>query len=90
MYVCNYLYYVFLLFVFICKLAAIHSLDRDGSILINNLSSPSPLQFKAASSHKGSNDFDQLINCQDLSGEHMGAIWTMRFSHCGRLLVRTW
>ncbi|XP_030837707.1 WD repeat-containing protein 44 [Strongylocentrotus purpuratus] len=44
-------------------------------------------KFKAASSHKGSYDFDQLVNCQDLSGEHTGAIWTMRFSHCGRLLA---
>ncbi|XP_071494614.1 WD repeat-containing protein 44-like [Diadema antillarum] len=44
-------------------------------------------KFKAASSHKGSYDFDQLISAQDLCGEHTGAIWTMRFSHCGRLLA---
>ncbi|XP_066515066.1 WD repeat-containing protein 44 [Hoplias malabaricus] len=46
-----------------------------------------PVKFKAAHSFKGPFDFDQVRVVQDLSGEHMGAVWTMKFSHCGRLLA---
>ncbi|XP_068455890.1 WD repeat-containing protein 44 [Clinocottus analis] len=44
-------------------------------------------KFKAAHSFKGPFDFDQIKVVQDLSGEHVGAVWTMKFSHCGRLLA---
>ncbi|KAL2094229.1 hypothetical protein ACEWY4_008948 [Coilia grayii] len=46
-----------------------------------------PVKFKAAHSFKGPFDFHQVKLVQDLSGEHMGAVWTMKFSHCGRLLA---
>uniref|UniRef100_A0A8C5JY03 WD repeat-containing protein 44 n=1 Tax=Jaculus jaculus TaxID=51337 RepID=A0A8C5JY03_JACJA len=46
-----------------------------------------PEKFKAAHGFKGPYDFDQIKVVQDLSGEHMGAVWTMKFSHCGRLLA---
>ncbi|XP_034034441.1 WD repeat-containing protein 44 isoform X2 [Thalassophryne amazonica] len=46
-----------------------------------------PAKFKAAHSFKGPFDFDEIKVVQDLSGEHMGAVWTMKFSHCGRLLA---
>ncbi|KAJ8405218.1 hypothetical protein AAFF_G00322090 [Aldrovandia affinis] len=46
-----------------------------------------PVKFKAAHGFKGPFDFDQIRIVQDLSGEHMGAVWTMKFSHCGRLLA---
>ncbi|XP_032886751.1 WD repeat-containing protein 44 [Amblyraja radiata] len=46
-----------------------------------------PVKFKAAHSFKAPFDFDQIKMVQDLSGEHMGAVWTMKFSHCGRLLA---
>uniref|UniRef100_A0A3B5LMX3 WD repeat-containing protein 44 n=1 Tax=Xiphophorus couchianus TaxID=32473 RepID=A0A3B5LMX3_9TELE len=46
-----------------------------------------PAKFKAAHSFKGPSDFDQIKVVQDLSGEHTGAVWTMKFSHCGRLLA---
>ncbi|KAG5843470.1 WD repeat-containing protein 44-like [Anguilla anguilla] len=46
-----------------------------------------PLRFKAAHGFKGPFDFDQIKAVQDLSGEHTGAVWTMKFSHCGRLLA---
>uniref|UniRef100_A0A671RAB6 WD repeat-containing protein 44 n=1 Tax=Sinocyclocheilus anshuiensis TaxID=1608454 RepID=A0A671RAB6_9TELE len=46
-----------------------------------------PVKFKAAHSFKGPFDFDQIKVVQDLSGEHTGAVWTMKFSHCGRLLA---
>ncbi|CAM4720710.1 WD repeat-containing protein 44 isoform X2 [Lepidochelys kempii] len=46
-----------------------------------------PVKFKAAHGFKGPFDFEQIKVVQDLSGEHMGAVWTMKFSHCGRLLA---
>ncbi|KAM3827462.1 WD repeat-containing protein 44 [Vipera latastei] len=46
-----------------------------------------PVKFKAAHGFKGPYDFEQVKVVQDLSGEHMGAVWTMKFSHCGRLLA---
>ncbi|XP_027015341.2 WD repeat-containing protein 44 [Tachysurus fulvidraco] len=46
-----------------------------------------PVKFKAAHGFKGPFDFDNIRVVQDLSGEHMGAVWTMKFSHCGRLLA---
>ncbi|XP_075043335.1 WD repeat-containing protein 44 [Mixophyes fleayi] len=46
-----------------------------------------PVKFKAAHGFKGPYDFEQIKVVQDLSGEHTGAVWTMKFSHCGRLLA---
>ncbi|XP_023818678.1 WD repeat-containing protein 44 isoform X1 [Oryzias latipes] len=46
-----------------------------------------PAKFKAAHGFKGPFDFDHIKVVQDLSGEHTGAVWTMKFSHCGRLLA---
>ncbi|KAG8448331.1 hypothetical protein GDO86_015425 [Hymenochirus boettgeri] len=46
-----------------------------------------PVKFKAAHGFKGPYDFEQIKVVQDLSGEHVGAVWTMKFSHCGRLLA---
>ncbi|XP_018414500.1 PREDICTED: WD repeat-containing protein 44 [Nanorana parkeri] len=46
-----------------------------------------PVKFKAAHGFKGPYDFEHIKVVQDLSGEHMGAVWTMKFSHCGRLLA---
>ncbi|KFO60527.1 WD repeat-containing protein 44, partial [Corvus brachyrhynchos] len=46
-----------------------------------------PVKFKVAHGFKGPYDFEQIKVVQDLSGEHMGAVWTMKFSHCGRLLA---
>ncbi|XP_071838448.1 WD repeat-containing protein 44-like isoform X3 [Apostichopus japonicus] len=45
------------------------------------------VKFKASSSNKGPHDFDQLKFAQDMSGVHTGAVWTMKFSPCGRLLA---
>lgn len=44
-------------------------------------------KFKASGSHKGPYEFNNLKLVQDLSGEHTGAVWTMKFSYCGRLLA---
>lgn len=52
-----------------------------------NPNDPPYMKLKASSSHKGPYEFDQLQHIQDLSGEHMGPIWCMKFSTCGRLLA---
>ncbi|ESO92849.1 hypothetical protein LOTGIDRAFT_120142 [Lottia gigantea] len=44
-------------------------------------------KIKSSGNNKGPYDFAQLQMLQDMSGEHVGAIWTMKFSHCGRLLA---
>ncbi|XP_064615318.1 LOW QUALITY PROTEIN: WD repeat-containing protein 44-like [Liolophura sinensis] len=44
-------------------------------------------KFKACSHNKGPYDFQQFRILQDLGGEHTGAVWTMKFSPCGRLLA---
>ncbi|XP_033122161.1 WD repeat-containing protein 44-like [Anneissia japonica] len=44
------------------------------------------VKFRVSSSHKGPYDFDQLKLAQEL-GSDTGAIWTMKFSLCGRLLA---
>eukprot|EP00118_Oscarella_pearsei_P010552 m.65468 g.65468 ORF g.65468 m.65468 type:complete len:244 (+) comp35319_c0_seq15:764-1495(+) len=51
-------------------------------------SQPDTIRVKPSSHHKGPFSFQDLQMKQDLSGEHMGAVWTMKFSTCGRLLVR--
>ncbi|EEB13937.1 WD repeat domain-containing protein, putative [Pediculus humanus corporis] len=45
------------------------------------------IKLKASNSHKGPYDFDSLKHVQDLSGEHQGPVWCMKFSACGRLLA---
>ncbi|KAL0275096.1 UNVERIFIED_CONTAM: hypothetical protein PYX00_003062 [Menopon gallinae] len=45
------------------------------------------IKLKASNSHKGPYDFDSLQHVQDLSGEHHGPVWCMKFSSCGRLLA---
>lgn len=47
----------------------------------------SMIKVKASHSHKGPYDFDMLVPIQDLAGQSSGAVWTMKFSHCGRLLA---
>ena len=43
--------------------------------------------MKAASGHKGPYEFDTLQCVQEMHGEHLGPIWCMKFSPCGRLLA---
>nr|CAD7256714.1 unnamed protein product [Timema shepardi] len=45
------------------------------------------IKLKASGSHKGPYEFDSLQHVQDLSGEHAGPVWCMKFSSCGRLLA---
>ncbi|XP_017878096.1 WD repeat-containing protein 44 [Ceratina calcarata] len=45
------------------------------------------IKLKASNSHKGPYEFSCLQHVQDLSGEHAGPVWCMKFSACGRLLA---
>ncbi|EFX71967.1 hypothetical protein DAPPUDRAFT_201342 [Daphnia pulex] len=45
------------------------------------------VKMKASSSHKGPYEFDTLQCVQEMHGEHLGPIWCMKFSPCGRLLA---
>ncbi|GLH13600.1 Protein will die slowly [Gryllus bimaculatus] len=45
------------------------------------------IKLKVSGSHKGPYEFDSLQHVQDLSGEHTGPVWCMKFSSCGRLLA---
>ncbi len=45
------------------------------------------VKMKAASGHKGPYEFDTLQCVQQMHGEHLGPIWCMKFSPCGRLLA---
>ncbi|XKL69385.1 hypothetical protein PGB90_007154 [Kerria lacca] len=44
-------------------------------------------KFRASNSHKGPYEFQSLQQVQDLSGQHVGPVWCMKFSCCGRLLA---
>ncbi|XP_034949974.1 WD repeat-containing protein 44 isoform X2 [Chelonus insularis] len=48
---------------------------------------PQFIKLKASNSHKGPYEFSCLQHVQDLSGEHVGPVWCMKFSACGRLLA---
>jgi WD40 repeat protein len=45
------------------------------------------IKIKASKTNTGPYDFTKLQHVQDLSGEHQGAVWCMKFSSCGRLLA---
>ena len=64
------------------------SLYATQSVLVGLLTEmhtgPRP-QMKASSSHKGPYEFDQLLFVQDFKSEHIGPVWCMKFSACGRL-----
>ncbi|XP_043263772.1 WD repeat-containing protein 44 isoform X1 [Colletes gigas] len=45
------------------------------------------IKLKASNSHKGPYEFSWLQHVQDLRGEHVGPVWCMKFSACGRLLA---
>ncbi|KAK9505467.1 hypothetical protein O3M35_009520 [Rhynocoris fuscipes] len=45
------------------------------------------IKLKVSNSHKGPYEFDCVQHVQDLSGEHTGPVWCMKFSSCGRLLA---
>jgi len=44
-------------------------------------------QYKPSSHYKGPLEFEKVRIKQDLGGTHLGAVWVMEFSICGRLLA---
>ncbi|XP_026472188.1 WD repeat-containing protein 44-like [Ctenocephalides felis] len=66
-----------------------HSRHRDDVTDVDELSSPGEpsLKFKNSASHKGPYEFDSIQRVQELSGQHVGPVWCMKFSTCGRLLA---
>nr|CAB3267704.1 WD repeat-containing protein 44-like [Phallusia mammillata] len=58
------------------------STDEEISDSFVNLS----VKTKNSSSHKGPYHFTHLKMVQDIA-VHVGAVWSMKFSHCGRLLA---
>jgi len=46
----------------------------------------SELKYKVSSSNKGQHQFNKLKLVQDIN-VHVGAVWSMKFSHCGKLLA---
>ncbi|XP_064456199.1 WD repeat-containing protein 44-like [Ornithodoros turicata] len=49
-------------------------------------SSPT-VKVKTSSSHKSPPEFGGIRVVQEITGEHTGAVWTMKFSACGRLMA---
>ncbi|GFY47530.1 WD repeat-containing protein 44 [Trichonephila inaurata madagascariensis] len=45
------------------------------------------ISSKLKSAEKNGSEFENIKVIQEISGEHTGAIWTMKFSTCGRLLA---
>lgn len=45
------------------------------------------IKLKASNSHKGPYEFEKVQHIQELTDEHEGPIWCMKFSSCGRLLA---
>lgn len=69
--------------------AVSHSRHKDEMMDMADELSPGEtyIKLKVSSSHKGPYDFDSLQMVQDLSGDHQGPVWCMKFSTCGRLLA---
>lgn len=69
------------------RLHARHSEEMECS---DNETSPDAreaLKIKTSSSHKAPPDFDSIRVVQEIVGVHTGAVWTMKFSPCGRLMA---
>ncbi|XP_029708367.1 uncharacterized protein LOC109432365 isoform X1 [Aedes albopictus] len=65
-----------------------HARHKEDVADIEDVMNPEQnIKIKASSTNKGPYDFAKLQHVQDLSGEHTGAVWCMKFSSCGRLLA---
>ncbi|KAL5284527.1 WDR44 family protein [Megaselia abdita] len=60
---------------------------EDVADIVDVMNPEQNIKIKASNSNKGPYDFTKLDHVQDLSGEHEGAVWCMKFSCCGRLLA---
>lgn len=60
---------------------------EDVADIVDVVNPEQNIKIKASSTNKGPYEFTKLQHVQDLSGEHTGAVWCMKFSTCGRLLA---
>lgn len=60
---------------------------EDVADIVDVVNPEQNIKIKASSTNKGPYEFAKLQHMQDLSGEHTGAVWCMKFSSCGRLLA---
>ncbi|XP_031619589.1 WD repeat-containing protein 44 isoform X2 [Contarinia nasturtii] len=60
---------------------------EDVADIVDVVNPEQNIKIKASSTNKGPYEFAKLQHVQDLSGEHTGAVWCMKFSSCGRLLA---
>lgn len=60
---------------------------EDVADIVDVVNPEQNIKIKASSTNKGPYEFTKLQHVQDLSGEHTGAVWCMKFSSCGRLLA---
>uniref|UniRef100_U5EUK3 WD repeat-containing protein 44 n=1 Tax=Corethrella appendiculata TaxID=1370023 RepID=U5EUK3_9DIPT len=60
---------------------------EDVADIVDVVNPEQNIKIKASSTNKGPYEFAKLQHVQDLSGEHTGAVWCMKFSICGRLLA---
>ncbi|XP_075148282.1 uncharacterized protein LOC142222167 isoform X2 [Haematobia irritans] len=60
---------------------------EDVADIVDVMNPEQNIKIKASSTNKGPYEFTKLQHVQDLSGEHTGAVWCMKFSSCGRLLA---
>ncbi|XP_050437518.1 WD repeat-containing protein 44 [Adelges cooleyi] len=44
-------------------------------------------KLRSSNSHKGPYEFDSVQHVQEFCNEHVGPVWCMKFSMCGRLLA---
>ncbi|XP_022709249.1 WD repeat-containing protein 44-like isoform X2 [Varroa jacobsoni] len=64
-----------------------HSQEEPAEVDLMTLD-PQPDKVKVTTSSKNQkSDFDGIREVQALKGIHQGAVWTMKFSQCGRLLA---
>lgn len=69
------------------KLHSRHSEEMECSDTEASPDAREALKIKTSSSHKAPADFDSIRVVQEIVGEHTGAVWTMKFSPCGRLMA---
>lgn len=69
------------------KLVADQVLHSDESAVEQEIVFDGKMFKIKARSSKMPKDFDKLQLLQDMSGVHIGAVWIMKFSPCGRLLA---
>lgn len=60
---------------------------EDVADIVDVVNPEQNIKIKASTTNKGPYEFAKLQHVQDLSGEHTGAVWCMKFSSCGRLLA---